>query len=380
MKQSTITIIFIWAVLFLSGCVVDPGRIRLRYPHDLEYVANYFSDEHQWGRWEVYQIELVDEFIVLVSTELSIVNIKNPSHPYLVGSYAIPWESVDDVFIQDRLVFLASKNYGLAIIDISQIDQPVPISSFTLKGDNDTTVVATGNYVYYYFPYGLNQKRHGYILDISNLPEISVVTNTTEIGKPLAVEGNYIYTAHNINTVEKTEAIFQIIEVSNDGLVTILSELSFENARIVDIAVSEGVAFVSGGNNIQFIDVTDPHSPKLLGSKQNHQGAIGSFVNIAVDDNILVGDFIYSLHITIDQGLMDVEPLARLDRDKFNSLLCDKRLFPVYQSEFISEKMRCPNSVLRLSPNDVALQNGYVYIATEQAGLLIFKLPDLIQQ
>ncbi|MCL4872262.1 MAG: hypothetical protein KJ063_25155 [Anaerolineae bacterium] len=117
MKQSTITIIFIWAVLFLSGCVVDPGRIRLRYPHDLEYVANYFSDEHQWGRWEVYQIELVDEFIVLVSTELSIVNIKNPSHPYLVGSYAIPWESVDDVFIQDRLVFLASKNYGLAIID-----------------------------------------------------------------------------------------------------------------------------------------------------------------------------------------------------------------------------------------------------------------------
>lgn len=377
-----LAVILGFSIFLLTGCDPDPGRIRLRYPLDFEYVTTYLSDEHQWGYWEVQQVEIMDEFILLASPEISIVNIKDPSSPYLVGSYTNSWESVDDMFVQEGLVFLTSKERGLEIIDISQADQPTRIGSFTLKSDEDTSVVAVGDYVYYYFPYGFfpNQKPHGYILNIINLPEISVVLDTTDIGEPMAVAGGYIYTAIYRLKEDKKEAFLQIVELSDSGIPIILSELSLGNVGVFDMTVAQEKAIVSVGSGIRIIDVADPRSPKLFEGDVYSMGSIGSFANIAVENDILIGDFIFSLQITANQNVVEVEPLARLDQDKFKDLLCDEELFPVYQSEFISDDMPCPNSVLRLGVNDVALKDGYVYVATEQTGLMIFRLPDPVQQ
>ncbi len=92
--------------------------------------------------------------------------------------------------------------------------------------------------------------------------------------------------------------------------------------------------------------------------------------------DIIVGGFIYSLEVKIESDSVKIVPIGSLNRDKLDNELCGSGVFPAYDSEHNLISAPCPPSFSNAGANDIAFMNGYVYVVTELAGLLIFKLPQ----
>ncbi len=66
--------------------------------------------------------------------ELSIINVKDPFNPYIVSSFETN-TLINDIFVLDNTVYIATSDiYQMRIIDITQIENPKLINTFTSTG------------------------------------------------------------------------------------------------------------------------------------------------------------------------------------------------------------------------------------------------------
>jgi len=195
----------------------------------------------------------------------------------------------------------------------------------------------------------------------------------TNLADPMAIKDNYVYAAGRKLEDGKVVGILQIIDISDVENPSVISESRLANANIYAISIIDQVAYISVGGSIRFLNVSDPHSPRWL---ENDFTNVGHFEDMEIEGDVVVGGFIYSLEVEIDDDSVNIMPLARLDRDRLDRELCRNGVFSTFNSEGDLMNATCPPSFSNVGANDMAFKNGYVYVVTELAGLLIFKMPQ----
>lgn len=82
-----------------------------------------------------YDFYLVENHIFLATSEgLLIYEISNEYNLTLISEYSEISSSIGGVFVRDDVVYLAARDYGLIILDISDIENPILISSYDTNG------------------------------------------------------------------------------------------------------------------------------------------------------------------------------------------------------------------------------------------------------
>jgi hypothetical protein len=373
------------SVIILAGCnildMADPGRVRWNYPDDLTLVSGFSIQADSWINAGVVRVRIVDTYAFLATSEADIIvlDISDPSKLSSVSEYATGWDKIDDMAVQDQLLFLVSKDEGLVIIDFSDPTNLVKKGKYEQQSDRPTSIIVIDQFVYFYAPVSSNrlpeeagwlyQEPHLHILDITDVNSPKLVRDLSEIAQPMAISNNYLYTGGRWTDGPEpgqSGSKLQVIDVSDPANPIQVSEVRLQG-WIHDIVIHEKIAFIGLGNGINIMDVSDPIMPQII---RDDLYRIGTFQRIAFEHNILVGGFVWVVQAELAHDTVDVRPLARLDQRKLGNRLCSD---PHTADAEISY---CSPIGFHGTSNDIALNNGYVYVATDVNGLLVFNMQN----
>jgi hypothetical protein len=366
--------LWLLVTLSVSACYYgyyDPGEIRWNYPKNIEFVTGYFGDEEQREKWYLHQMELSHPYLFLAAPDLIVLDISDPGSPRQLAKHPLNWQSVDKMVIAGDYLVLTSQWHGLQIFDITDPAKPVKAGSIIHKNNGPTSALAIDHYVYFHAPYPTSdpetyfQTPRWYIIDIFNPDTPEIIREVNNLGKPIALVGNYLYAAfHGFDTQsQKISPMVQIIDISDRVNPVIIGELFLPG--VYDIEVTGQVAYVSSGSGLIILDISDPTAPKVI---RDDLYNIGSFPYLDSEDNILVGGNIYAVTIEPKEASINVQPLGKLDSRDLRGLLCSGEV-----SEAGQVSQRACGTGFR--GKDIALHNGFIFVADEYAGLLVYKIP-----
>lgn len=263
---------------------------------------------------------------------------------------------------------------GIEIIDVSNLTRPVRADQYKHTNGLATPMVIVNHYLYYYVPEGdySSPTPRWHILDISSPQQIRFVGEVFDLYEPMAVSDHYILATRRVNNT--AASLFQIIDVVDNTAPVALSEIRIESLWVYGIEVRDDLAYVSAGSGLRILDISDPYVPTMI---RDDLTLIGSFAHMDMADNIIVGDFIFALEIELQGQSVDIVPLARLNIEKFMETFCGSDIsLPNYSGEVKTVLCSVPSASFDQAPNDIAIANGYVYVASKRAGLLIFQIPQ----
>ncbi|RKY60063.1 MAG: hypothetical protein DRP95_04530, partial [Candidatus Latescibacterota bacterium] len=227
-------------------------------------------------------------YITTVGRGLKVVDVSRPLSPKEVGSYGEG--NMWSIEVSDRYAYVASGD-EFHIIDISDPTSPRGIGSYKI-GNEVRDIAVSDNYTYVLADSGL------YVIDISDptFPkEVSFYERMEDWGSKVAVAGDYVY-------VNETYSGLLIIDVSVPSSPSKADLYSTDGA--LGMTVSGGYAYVAGWNDFYVVDISDPTSPKEVGSYKRMEDWGG--------DVAVVGDYVYiadsgaGLYILRFTGMVDI--------------------------------------------------------------------------
>lgn len=192
---------------------------------------------------------------------LEIIDVSDPVHPSLTGSFAIPDGPAWGLAVAGNYVYVADGRAGLHTIDISDPAHPREVGFYQMQAWPQDLVVL-GNYAYVTDLWGLR------ILNISDPTHPREVSfyNTGQTHS-IAIAGNYAYVAAENG-----------LHVVNIAIPSVLSEgiLYSTAAPAYDVAVVGNLAYIALGNRIDFgtsagnlglqvVDLSNLAKPTLVG-------------------------------------------------------------------------------------------------------------------
>ncbi len=180
---------------------------------------------------------------------MQIFDISNPSSPNPVASYASSI-GVRDVCVNNNYAYLTDAN-GVNILNISNPTSPFLAGKYEKYFASEIEV--KGNYAYVIFIDQLN------IIDISNpsAPSLKGSYNGLTNGQGLFVQGNYAYVADS-------QAGFFILNISNPSNPTLVSNCY--SGYTIDVHVDGQYAYVVVWKGLRIYDVSNPATPGLKGT------------------------------------------------------------------------------------------------------------------
>jgi len=175
----------------------------------------------------------------------------NSFHPTRVGSYSASYAR-SPVVVGDLLVM--GDIDGIQILDISDPENPAPVSSYSLSGTARYDIAVSGNYAYI-----ANLNSGIEVLDISYPPAPTPGTACATPGEPfaIAVEGDRAYVADGTSG-------FQVINISDPMNPTLIGGCSTSGVLAYDVAVSGNYAFVADFDGLTVIDISLPRLPAVV--------------------------------------------------------------------------------------------------------------------
>jgi hypothetical protein len=280
---------------------------------------------------------------------LKILDISNPNSPTLTGSLD-KYEYGGDlivVFVSGHLAYLVDFMGEFKIVDISIPASPALVGSYKISPEagNLNDISVSGNYAY------LTTGGEGflYILDISK-PKSPSLVGTYDPSEPLSM--GKIYVSGNYAYIGMDNRGLLIIDISNPSSPTRKGEYYIPKAFIPGIYVKDHHAFLACGHEgLKIIDVSNPALPEL----------VAQYNSSPVFDVVVKGKYAY-VHGYEDQRLsvLDVSLVS-------SPVLVGTAVFPFYnRGMFVSGDyvyMACGESGLRMIdvsiPASLALVGGY---------------------
>lgn len=204
--------------------------------------------------WHAY---LTDE----VSATLSVVNVSEPTSPWIETSISIPGPALD-VVLSGNEAFVAAGNYGMQVVDVSDF------LSLQLLGSVRTGFVSHvavgGDYAYMA---GIDSLR---VADISEPSDPRLIGR---VGLPASATG--IATNETQVFVVASHAGLQIFDVSSPAEPRFVKSFACRGTAMgVDVA-GDYVYFVDQlalGAGLHVIDISDPDNPQLAGRANMPEG------------------------------------------------------------------------------------------------------------
>ncbi len=184
-----------------------------------------------------------------------ILDITDPTNPRPLGSYS-PCGTIEDLVVSGDYCYMVDYNsYDLTIMDISDVNNPTLIATFTLPDYNSSGIMVLGNYAYI-----ANQFDGLYIVDItdpSNPFLVSQFNPGPGFARQLDISGDYCY-------LTKSPYGVKIIDISNPNNPFLVGEYGTFDSW--DVVYREGTIYVTDGTRgVKMADVTDPANPVEIG-------------------------------------------------------------------------------------------------------------------
>jgi hypothetical protein len=214
---------------------------------------------------------------------LIVVDISNPSTPFVTGGYFHETESIQDVVVSGNYVYIGEAEeydrFGfLKVVDISNPLAPVLLKTHLTEG-SIYDIEVRGNYAYLAtFWDGLE------CIDLSNFSIPPGLYFTGNKSKNVSVSGNFAYIAD-------TAGGLQIIDISQSPALTWRGSYN-TSGFAYGVVVSGNYAYMAdGSNDLQIIDISNPSIPILSGSYRGEPWKYALDVAVSGHYAYLVGFF-----------------------------------------------------------------------------------------
>lgn len=220
---------------------------------------------------------------------LLILDISNPTTPTLVGSYNTP-DSAFAVTLAGKYAYVADGVSGLQIIDITNPANPTFVGSLdTPVSARDVTVA--GDYAYVADLFSMR------IINISN-PASPILAGTYSPSagvSAVSVVGNYVYITGSSSTSTGTTSKLEIVNISNPASPTLVGSYT-TSGQAAKVSVVGNYAYLADGTaGLTILNISNPASPTL----------VGSYKTSAADDVTVVGNYAYVAD-TYDVKVIDI--------------------------------------------------------------------------
>jgi hypothetical protein len=222
---------------------------------------------------------------------LNIIDIEDPSNPWIVGSYTSETTLNDprDLDVVGKYAYVACHSQGeLVIFDVSDPTNPVIVGTNSVGGSlHDVKVV--GRYAY-----TVNSGGTLNVVDVqdpTNPREIGTIYNAS-VGNifDMEVRGSLVYVIARDSA--NTLTIYNISNPNAPTVVSLLQENGyFDDARSIDVV--GGYVYVAGYGNdsISIVNVTDPRNPVVVGSLEGETELVAPWGITVVDQTAYVTSY-----------------------------------------------------------------------------------------
>ncbi|MBN1199620.1 MAG: hypothetical protein JXA23_09730, partial [Bacteroidales bacterium] len=255
-------------------------------------------------------------FVALGNGGMKVIDVSDPANPVIAGSSTY---LTTGVWVENGLAYIVGYNFGLRILDVSDLTNITEVGSVPLSG-SPQRVMVTGNDAYIANATtdaggGIN------IVDVS-VPASPQLVSTYE-GYASYVTGNGLLVAYTGSSFPCT-----ILDVSDPSTPLLASTYPLPISTM-DIAVSGNYAYV-GNNGFRVFDITDHTHPVEVG----YHSADGALIELAGDKAVYIRE---SMTANNPVMIMDIaNPLA-----------------PSKTGQYMSPYMT----------NDLTIKDQYAYIA-----------------
>lgn len=199
---------------------------------------------------------------------LNILDIANPTSIKVVSQIILP-ENIDWITYQSGKAYVATRDSGIRIIDVSNPLQPIESGFYQTQG-KVYAVSVSGNYAYI-----ANDTAGLRVLDVSN-PASPFEVGFFDLGNTKAnnvvVSGNYAYIAYETSGL-------QIVDISNPTSPVSVSFLNW-STNVNTVFVSGNYAYVLD-DSLRVVNITNPLSPFQVSSTRPR----GSYYTLFVSGN-----------------------------------------------------------------------------------------------
>ncbi|MCB0200206.1 MAG: hypothetical protein KDI03_09045 [Anaerolineae bacterium] len=236
-------------------------------------------------------IALDGQYAYLATQGLLVMDISDPRNPQELFRYDVD-SAATDIKLKDGYAYLAAESSGLLIFDVSNPQRPELVSQMTFPEAavdsprvNVTAIDFVGEYVYVLvqgdYPYFIA------ILDVSDPAAPKVLRRfvpESELNPwDIVVHGQHAFLNGGFRYLD-------VVDVS-DPLAPRLMGSADIPGGLRQYVVDGNYVYVGGGENISVIDVADPAQPRVAG-----------FYEIGTNNISRVGDYIYSVGQTLENG------------------------------------------------------------------------------
>lgn len=271
-----------------SGMFMDGYYLYLanEYSLDIWNVSNppYPAPYGEYDvKHDVRQTRVQDDYAyVAAGNRLSIVNVSNPYNPYFISEYdqlgyGYPY-SVKTLAVEGNYVFInTTVNYddydcGLAVLDVSDIIEPVMASSIDTVFDFFISELIYSNSYVYYGGY-----EYVKIIDVSEPihPVIIAEFEAPHYGvEDIALSGNYLYIANR-------DSGLVILDVSDPTVPVRTGRCDVFN-EAQGVAIVDNYAIIADRlYGLAIIDISDPYDPEIVADYEMDDQAY----DITIDGN-----------------------------------------------------------------------------------------------
>jgi hypothetical protein len=177
---------------------------------------------------------------------LSIVDIGNPSAPYIVATTTAAGRQID---VQGGFAYMTDADDGLVIYQVSNPSQPTFVTSTVMiSGTTPQGITVQGRFLYVADP-GLDRM---IIVDVSN-PQRPITSGSVQLDagsnpRTVDVQGRYAYVVGetgNMNTIDvATSTLPTVVATTTFGTASLGLRVSGRYAYLVDTATNGGLAIV----------------------------------------------------------------------------------------------------------------------------------------
>jgi hypothetical protein len=212
-------------------------------------------------------------YVASRDTGLFVVELSNPDFPKQIGSFDTPGYYSQDVTVVRERAYMADGAAGLWILDISDPTDPFTLGAVDTPGFARAVEISGG---------------HAYMADSDGgmrVVDISDGTNPIEIGSlessaytvDVSIVGNYAYLAESFNGL-------RVVDISNPAAPVEVGSIDTSGSAYVVVVVNELAYVADSSTGLLVIDVSNPTSPVEIGALDTSGTAL---------DVKVVGNFAY---------------------------------------------------------------------------------------